>query len=313
MGFDAATLVDAFGALYGQLYGTMQAHVEGSPLLALQVGFNARNALVASTSPPSLPAPQQALESEFGDFALLEGAHDLAPVIAALGGVWRAGVRAQAVPERPRDPWRLRGPARAAAPDGFTAVDVQSVVCTVPPLTARLVGRPRCPGSAPPVPPQRALRVRLALRTPASTSIISPRRRSRSPRASRSPRGSRCRKTKSRRQRADPVAVSSALDDGRRHEIMVADVYGIPARPMGREARLAKLRRNSISGGAQFDERAGEALIAPVERLERCLRRPSARPPDPPRRVLLMPTGRRIRSTPPRLHVVLGLGPRTPP
>ena len=46
-GFDAATLVNAFGAVLGQLSGTMQAHVEGSPMLGMQVGLNARNAIVA--------------------------------------------------------------------------------------------------------------------------------------------------------------------------------------------------------------------------------------------------------------------------
>ena len=35
---------------------------------------------------------------------------------------------------------------------------------------------------------------------------------------------------------------------------MVEDVYGSPARPMGREARLAKFRRNWISGAAPLDE-----------------------------------------------------------
>ena len=134
---------------YGQLSGTMQAHVEGSPLLALQVGFNARNALVAcDLAGQGWPAPQQVLEGEFGYFALFEGAHDLAPVV---GGARRAlaGMRgrAQAVPERPRDPWRPRRRARAAAPEhGFAADDVQGVVCPVPPLTARLVGRPARPG-----------------------------------------------------------------------------------------------------------------------------------------------------------------------
>ena len=34
-GFDAATLVNAFGAVLGQLSGTMQAHVEGSPMLGM--------------------------------------------------------------------------------------------------------------------------------------------------------------------------------------------------------------------------------------------------------------------------------------
>ena len=51
-----------------------------------------------------------------------------------------------------------------------------------------------------------------------------------------------------------PVAVAVALADGRRHEILVEEVYGSPARPMGREARLAKFRRNWISGAVPLDE-----------------------------------------------------------
>jgi hypothetical protein len=37
---------------------------------------------------------------------------------------------------------------------------------------------------------------------------------------------------------------------------------------MGREARLAKFRRNWISGAVPLPERAGEDLIEEVERLE---------------------------------------------
>ena len=117
MGFDAARLVNAFGALLGQTCGTMQAHAEGSPLLALQVGFNARNALVAcDLAAQGVAGPQEVLEGPFGYFALFEGAHDLAPVVAAprraLAGR-RGG--AQALPDRARDPWRARRRARAAA------------------------------------------------------------------------------------------------------------------------------------------------------------------------------------------------------
>ena len=58
------------------------------------------------------------------------------------------------------------------------------------------------------------------------------------------------------------------LNDGSRHEARVSAVYGSPARPMGREAQLAKFRRNWISGARPLAEAAGEQLIAQVDRLE---------------------------------------------
>jgi 2-methylcitrate dehydratase PrpD len=65
-----------------------------------------------------------------------------------------------------------------------------------------------------------------------------------------------------------PVAVTVLLNDGSRHEVRVNTVYGSPARPMGREAQLAKFRRNWISGAQPLAEAAGEQLIAEVDRLE---------------------------------------------
>ena len=63
--FDAETLVNAYGVLYGQLCGTMQAHTEASTLLAMQMGFNARNAIVAcDMAAHGLDGPRQVLEGE---------------------------------------------------------------------------------------------------------------------------------------------------------------------------------------------------------------------------------------------------------
>ena len=52
------------------------------------------------------------------------------------------------------------------------------------------------------------------------------------------------------------------------HELRVDEVYGSPARPMSREAHLAKFRRNWISGALPLPEAAGEALLARVDALE---------------------------------------------
>ena len=89
-GFDAATLVNAFGAVLGQLSGTMQAHVEGSPMLAMQVGFGARNAIVAcDLAARGVVAPQAVLEGPFGFFPQFEGEHAIAAVLDELGDPWR--------------------------------------------------------------------------------------------------------------------------------------------------------------------------------------------------------------------------------
>ena len=89
-GFDAARTLAAFGMQLGQASGTMQAHTEGSPLLPLQIGFNARAAIqscdLAAAGFPGLDAP---FEGRFGYLPLFEGAWDCAPVLAELGQVWR--------------------------------------------------------------------------------------------------------------------------------------------------------------------------------------------------------------------------------
>ena len=89
-GFDAARTLAAFGMQLGQASGTMQAHTEGSPLLPLQIGFNARAAIqscdLAAAGFPGLDAP---FEGRFGYLPLFEGAWDCAEVLAALGQVWR--------------------------------------------------------------------------------------------------------------------------------------------------------------------------------------------------------------------------------
>ena len=89
-GFDAATLVNAFGAVLGQLSGTMQAHTEGSPLLGMQVGFGARNAISPATwRRAASPRPRGCSRVPSGSFSLFEGEHALSGVLDQIGEVWR--------------------------------------------------------------------------------------------------------------------------------------------------------------------------------------------------------------------------------
>ena len=90
MGLDQARLVNAFSPVYGQVCGTMQAHTEGSPLLALQMGFNARNAVVTcDLAAAGFAGPKNILEGPFGYFRLIEIKRNPAAVAATLGTTWR--------------------------------------------------------------------------------------------------------------------------------------------------------------------------------------------------------------------------------
>ena len=89
MGFDQAAMLEAFSLVYGQCCGTMQAHTEGSGLLALQMGFNARNAVVAcDLAQRGFGGPKHILEGRFGYFRLIEAAGEPARVARDLGKRW---------------------------------------------------------------------------------------------------------------------------------------------------------------------------------------------------------------------------------
>jgi 2-methylcitrate dehydratase PrpD len=66
-----------------------------------------------------------------------------------------------------------------------------------------------------------------------------------------------------------PVTVVVRLDGDATHEASVSEVYGSPARAMGREAHLAKFRANWISGARPpLPQAAGERLIELVDELQ---------------------------------------------
>ena len=143
-GFDTPTLINAFSIAHGQLCGTMQAHAEGSPLLALQIGFNARNAVVAcDMAANGLAGPQNVLEGPFGFYRLFEGDYDVRPVLDGLGRVWRiAEVAHKPFPCGRATHGMLDGLLGLMSEHGFGAHEVERIDCRVPPLTHRLVARP---------------------------------------------------------------------------------------------------------------------------------------------------------------------------
>ncbi|WP_442683213.1 MmgE/PrpD family protein [Stenotrophomonas sp. JC08] len=143
-GADEELLRRALGLTYSHLSGTMQAHVEGSPTLALQVALNSRAALCCwELARNGFPAPREMLEGPFGYLPLIEGEFDVAPSLHKLAA---------------REPQMLSvshkvfptGGAAHAAQDmlmelrqqhGLTLDNVARIELQAPPLVRRLVGR----------------------------------------------------------------------------------------------------------------------------------------------------------------------------
>ncbi|HZD26173.1 MAG TPA: MmgE/PrpD family protein, partial [Alphaproteobacteria bacterium] len=272
MGFDAGWLTNAFSLAYAQLCGTMQAHAEGSPVLALQVGFNARNAVSAcDLATLDIAAPRQVLEGGFGYFRLFEDEVELAPVLGELGRVWR-------ITEVAHKPWpsgrATHGIVEAClalqAHHDFAAAEVERITARVPPLTHRLVGRPARAGMS-------VNHARLSAPFAAARALLgrglgvadfAP--------AALADRDSialaHCIEVVEEPGHGPndlaPVHVDLLLVDGRRFTETVETVYGSPAKPLGRDAHLAKFRGNCAAALPALPAGRADRLIEAVDGLE---------------------------------------------
>ena len=141
-GFDETRIRDALGIYYGQCAGTMQAHIEASPQLAMQMGFAARNAVAAvELAGSGMPGPRAPISGPFGYFALFDGEVDPAP-FDKLGAAWRIGeLSHKPFPSGRATHGGIDGLQQLIAEHGVTADKVRAGRFIVPPLTHRLVGR----------------------------------------------------------------------------------------------------------------------------------------------------------------------------
>lgn len=271
-GFDRETLINAFGIVLAQLSGTMQAHVEGSIMLAMQMGFNARNAVVAADmAERGLDAPASILEGEFGFLPLFEGEFDLAPCLATLGKTWRIEEMAQKpFPSGRATHGVLDAMLTLKQRHAIDADNVEYVCCRVPQLTAQLVGRPirdvmeanYARLSAPYVLACALIDGKVDIESFRSEALNDRRRLSIGRRIAVEV------DDNPDRNALTPITVRAVMNEGRVHDITLNVVYGNPKKPMTRDAHLGKFRRNWDMAAHVLPPDNAEQLIAAVDEME---------------------------------------------
>lgn len=146
---DETGVRDTLGLMYSQLSGTMQAHVEGSPAVGMQVGFNARAAVTAFTlARAGFPGPRDILDGPFGYFALFDaGQADWAGVAERIGQEFQiTRMSHKPYPTGRATHGGIEGVLRLQREHGFAPQEVERIEVAASALVVRLVGRPALAG-----------------------------------------------------------------------------------------------------------------------------------------------------------------------
>lgn len=273
LGFDQTRLVEAFSLAYGQVSGSMQAHTEGSGLLALQVAFNARNAVAAvDLAAAGFTGPKNILTGDFGYYRLIEERGNPAAAAAELGSRWMiTEVAHKPFPSGRATHGILDACLLLQREHGFAADDIAGIDLTVPPLIKHLVGRP----------PKTDMGInyaRLCARYVLACAMHGGD-------VEMSDFTSEAYRREDRQRLAQstemtvldagdpnalvPIGAEITLKDGSKLRRQVSDMYGSPENPLSEEAHLRKFRRNCADGRGDMPEDAIEAMIDRVERLEK--------------------------------------------
>jgi len=141
-GLSETTSAHAFGYALAFASGTMQAHSEGTPALAIQVAHAARCAFDAvDLASAGLPGPLGSIDGPHGLLALFEASHDIERLISGFSGP----ARADAVSWKPYPTGRAAHGGlelmRRAHGSGVAAEAIASITFEAPPLIHHLVGR----------------------------------------------------------------------------------------------------------------------------------------------------------------------------
>jgi 2-methylcitrate dehydratase PrpD len=270
--FDREHMQNAFGIAYSQLSGTMQAHVEGSPTLALQVGFNARAVMTAfDLAAQGFAGPKDILEGPFGYFALFDGDADWKAGSTDLGRVFQiTRMSHKPFPTGRAAHGGIDGVLSLQAQHGFTAGDVERIRISAPPLILHLVGRPAMPG-------MEVGYAKLCIGYVVATALLTGSVRVEDFTAERLADPQRL--TLARRvelvaneiidaNALAPQSVEIRLKNGAVYTIHLPAVLGHPERPLGRAEQLQKFEACCASAKSAFAPSQVAQLLAALDSLD---------------------------------------------
>ncbi|MEK9828405.1 MAG: MmgE/PrpD family protein [Rhodospirillales bacterium] len=271
-GLDVQGVVRAMSAAYGQMGGTMQAHTEGKGLLPMQVGFNARNALLAADlAALNVDAPENILDGPYGYYANFEGSYDLSGVIKTLGNIWRiTEVAHKPFPSGRATHGILDAALQVQKKHGLNYSDITAVHCKVPSLTQRLIGRPALEAMTPNyarlsgqyVVASALMRGTVNVEDFYAEALNDPKRLELAKKiiietdANPDPNA------------LAPVNVAIQTDDGSSFQIELEKIYGSPSNPMTHEAHLSKFKSNFQAARPKLPANQAEELIKTIDNIE---------------------------------------------
>lgn len=267
---DHETTRSALGLCYSQLSGTMQAHVEGSPMLPLQIGINTRAALIAiDLSRAGVQGPRHFLEGDFGYFTLFDPEWDPAAFDSLGTRSEMCELSHKPFPSGRATHGGVDGALTLQEQLGFSISDIHELRVYAPPLVVQLVDRPARPGMLPAY-------ARLCLPYVVATALLhgdvtvkdfdsdhlsSPERLALA---------ERIRVIRDNNPALNALAPQRAeveLRSGRIDEIQLPAVLGAPGRALTRERHLAKFRRAASSGLKPLSGESIERVIRLVDDL----------------------------------------------
>ena len=272
--FGRAQTRHAMGIAYSQCGGTMQAHLEGSSTLPMQVAFNARNAVMAfDMAAAGLDGPAEFLSGPFGFFSLMEDAGNGSAAFALLGKQWQmTQISHKPFPTGRAAHGGLDGISRLQSTDGFTADDIDTICIKAPPLVRRLVDRPALSDMG-------HNYAKLCMGYIAATWLLTGRvdptdyqeEKLRDPiRLSLAAHISMAPNEVTDANALAPQRVEIRLRDGRELAMDLPAVLGHPQRPLSRARQLEKFRRCCALALRPLPEAQVERLIEGIDQLE-CL------------------------------------------
>lgn len=237
----------ALGITYSMLGGTMQAHVEGTSMLAMQIGVAARSAINAyDLAAAGLDGPVDILDGPFGFFSLIERESDFPAALQQLFNEHRINqVSHKPFPTGRACHGGLDALQVLIRQYGVKASDIDKVTLYAPPLINRLIGRR-------PTPEMAVSYARLCFAYSAATLFIDgdvavdcyDEHKLRNPeRLTLADKFTVVLDDNTDPNAMSPQRIEVTLNDGRVLQHDIPNTLGSPARPLSREQHLNKFIR----------------------------------------------------------------------